>query len=392
MNNDHLCYVVTQTLSPSHLPFAGSFHLLNKFVITHSAKSKCELAIYNQVVWRGDNTPVGKPSVSQRLVQKQALRESEADAVDLTNIVADQVSRLGPHSKTNKALQVYGALGQSTQTTHISPSELPKESFTRTRKTIQQHTLTDLYTEAALTEAFRLFTLVIDLGIALAKSAAGIVTAHSLLVVLLATSMVYNSWHSYRDGMVWYHERNAGKFMAKLGVRSDPTMARAVYLSDIDDLISIPTAAASNGSAPAPDVMLDDMQDWNTCRGTFSDIVMSPDPKTSMSTLPSTQKGASRRTTARLQRSRHSLARHRHDLLVGLRVVNRVEEEVVQAEWEDWVAEEDEKCRRVHVMLSEQKKRGGKQEDKTVEDQGLGDDFTKYCDSCREEAVAITRR
>ena len=49
--NDHLCYVVTDRKTPWHLPYRQNFNLLSKIVITHVAKSRCRLAIYNQVDW-----------------------------------------------------------------------------------------------------------------------------------------------------------------------------------------------------------------------------------------------------------------------------------------------------------------------------------------------------
>lgn len=385
--NDHLCYVVTQTQSPWHLPLSQTFKLVTKFVITHSAKSKSKLAIFNEVTWQKDGAATDKLSISQRLVQKQALRDYEADAVDLTNVVADQVVKLGARSKTNKAMQIYGAVGQSMQTAQVTPSELPEPSSTRTRRAVKCRTLTDLYTEAAFAEAFRLFTMVIDVGIALAKSAAGVATAHTFLVALLATSVMYNSWHSYRDGLTWYHERNAGKFMARLGVRSDPTVARAVYLSDIEDLITVPDLGHQNGSITSSGAVADqdaEAHTWNTCSDTFSDIIMFSNPDASTSVV-SSHKGASKRAISRLQRTRLSLARYRHDLLVAMRVVNRVEEEVVQAEWEDWVKEEASKCKRVQGMLSSQQK----QKSDGDKDEGLGEGFAEYCDSCREAAALL---
>lgn len=350
--------------------------------------------MFNEIVWLSGSGPSAKLSLSQRLVQKQALWEYEADAVDLTNVATDQVSKLGAYSKTNKAIQIYGAIGQSTQVTQVAPADLPEGSIPRMRRPVKRRSLKDMYTDAAFAEAFRLFTLIVDLGIALTKSVAGIASAHSFLVALLATSVAYNTWYGYRDGLTWYHERNAGKFMARLGVRSDPTVARAVYLSDINDLITIPVVAI-NGSAPSSGVTIDQIEDWNTCRGTFSDIIMSSDAETSVPMVSSQQKGATRRATARLQRTRLSLARYRHDLLVAMRVINRVEEEVVQAEWEDWVKEEERKCRRVHEMVAEQNRRGNsnkQKQEEMIKEQGLGEEFTKYCQSCQEEAAWIAKR
>jgi len=76
---------------------------------------------------------------------------------------------------------------------------------------------------------------------------------------------------------------------------------------------------------------------------------------------------------------------------VALRVVNRVERDVVHAEWEDWVRGEERKCGKVEQMLVvRQQKQSGK--DKKVNSNvevELGPEFKAYCDSCRDEMAAL---
>ena len=359
-----------------------NFLLLSKFVITHSAKSKCKLAIFNKVVWNGDAGLDQRLSLSQRLVQKQALRDYHDDAVDLAAVITDQVSKLGAHS-TNKAAQIFGSVGQSTQTSQVSTSDLPTTSISRRRRTVRIRTLANLYGDEVLAQAFRVFTMLIDLLIAIAKSIAGVVTAHKILILVLACSTAYNIWYGYRDGLAWYDERRAGKFMARLGVKPDPTITRAVYLSDIEELVT-PTLM---DTISLNSTTLDDTnQAWNTCHGTFRDMLASSEPEATTKIT----KGSSRRSQQRLQRTRHSLAGYRHDLLVALRVINRVEEEVVHAEWQDWVFEEERKCKKVETMLRERNKGSQPtQPEAHDESDGLGDGFAEYCRSCKSEASQI---
>ncbi len=53
----------------------------------------------------------------------------------------------------------------------------------------------------------------------------------------------------------------------------------------------------------------------------------------------------------RLRRSRRRLGSQRHDLLVALRVVNSIEREMVDAEWEGWLEDENTKCERMKMMM-----------------------------------------
>ena len=55
----------------------------------------------------------------------------------------------------------------------------------------------------------------------------------------------------------------------------------------------------------------------------------------------------------RIRQTRQRIGSYRHDLMVALRVVNSIEKEMIQVQWEDWVQHESEKCRRVVSMLSQ---------------------------------------
>lgn len=48
---DHLCYIVTDTKVPWHLPHWQDFMLVSKIIITHVSKSRCKLAVYTDVEW-----------------------------------------------------------------------------------------------------------------------------------------------------------------------------------------------------------------------------------------------------------------------------------------------------------------------------------------------------
>lgn len=62
--------------------------------------------------------------------------------------------------------------------------------------------------------------------------------ANRVILSLLVCSAVFNGFHSYRDTFDWWHERNAGNFMARLGVGPNSVLTKAVYIKDIDDAIT----------------------------------------------------------------------------------------------------------------------------------------------------------
>ena len=103
-------------------------------------------------------------------------------------------------------------------------------------------------------------------------------------------------------------------------------------------------------------------------------------------------------TARRLQKSRQYLGSQRHDLLVAMRVVNSIEREMVQAEWEDWLMEENVRCKQLGalVRLNTTELSGGKL---NSEQKALGADSDRleevrswhqtYCDSCNKEWALV---
>ena len=94
VDNDHICYAITDRKTPWHLPYHNDFMLVPRVVITHVAKSKCRLAIYTMVDWSK------APKFSKGLVERQALDDSGLDTLDLADVISDQVRNLGPRTSS----------------------------------------------------------------------------------------------------------------------------------------------------------------------------------------------------------------------------------------------------------------------------------------------------
>lgn len=58
-------------------------------------------------------------------------------------------------------------------------------------------------------------------------------------------------------------------------------------------------------------------------------------------------------TARRLHRSRQHLGSYRYDLVVAMRVVNSIEREMMNAEWENWLLDENTRCKQVQTLLRE---------------------------------------
>jgi len=104
-----------------------------------------------------------------------------------------------------------------------------------------------------------------------------------------------------------------------------------------------------------------------------------------------------RSTARRLRRTRQHLGSYRHDLIVSMRVVNNVEKEMMKAEWENWLLDENTRCRQVQILLREgknkpqAKKAKGGSSQKVIETKNRDNLYElrqwheEYCGSCRVE-------
>jgi len=116
----------------------------------------------------------------------------------------------------------------------------------------------------------------------------------------------------------------------------------------------------------------------------------------------------SKSTARRLHRTRQKLGSYRHDLLVAMRIVNSIEKEMVQSEWENWLADEVVRCDQIKAVLADAggEKRagegskgaaGGSQrtkgrlglDDKRIESLKQWQDV--YCGSCRADRDELER-
>ena len=152
--------------------------------------------------------------------------------------------------------------------------------------------------------------------------------------------------------------------MARQGVGPDPIMRRALYIQDKE--------TAANGI----DELFEDAT-GNICRQTFESLTSPFSGRASSAANP---KSMDSHTSRRLHRTRQTLGTYRHDLVVAMRVVNRIEREVVQAEYEDWLMGENRRCSLLREAISKNKtEQLGGRVDEVREWQG------PYCESCGEE-------
>lgn len=376
--NDHLCYVVTDKRTPWHLPFRRSFRLVSKVVITFVAKGKSKLAVYTKVEW------LGSPHGLQRIIEKQATSDLEQDALDLVDLVSDQVRKLGFHSRTKKAITIFGHIGRQQHTSQLSSSESVLKL--EPRKPRRQRTLTQLLLETLLSFLESAVSSIIMWTFALLRWTWKTTNANMVILALLISSALMNGLFTSRYTYDWWHERNVGNFMARLGVGPNHVMSKAIYMRDIDEVIANATVGQSSNN-------------MSKCFSTFYQQTVS-DQGTVLSFGASGPRDSVTRSAARrIHQTRERLAMYRHNLLVALRVVNSIEREVIQGEWERWLRQELRRCHQVEKLLGKDKEDDGfntqvDQASQTVFADLAGDVqqwYDKYCTSCQVEQEQLER-
>ncbi len=228
--NDHITYVVTHTKTPWHLPHSQAFKLVTKVVITHVAKSKCKLAIYTKADWSSSKAP----AIAKNMVQRQALDDAANDAEELAEVATDQVRKLGSHSRTKRAVQVYGSVGQQTQVVVFTPDESESQQKKASAQ-IRPRTLTAMLLETGRSFMESAITSVMMWAFAAVKKIFGIVSAHRVILVLLALSGMYNLLVVTQGSAAWWAERKAARYMGRIGVGPNLVMSKAIYIADLEE-------------------------------------------------------------------------------------------------------------------------------------------------------------
>ncbi|ODA82828.1 hypothetical protein RJ55_01337 [Drechmeria coniospora] len=377
--NDHVTYVVTHIKTAWHLPHSSSFKLVMKVVITHVAKSKCKLAVYIKIDWSKAR------ALSKNLIERQALRDLSNDAEELAELATDQVRKLGPRSRTNRAIQVYGHVGQQTQVVIFSPAATGSSRKDATKP----RTLTALLLETVRSFAESAVSSLIMWSFAGLRTIFGVISANRVILLLLGFSALTNLLLMSAEFSAWWKERSAAKFMHRVGVKPNLVMSKAIYFADLDKATG---AGSIEPSSPAN----------SSCFSTYKNLMGSADvdapweDEGTTLTLPS-----SRSMARRLRRTRQRLGTYRHDLMVAMRVVNSVEREILQSEWENWLINEKSLCDSLDSAMKKSEEAKGSREDSrtrnllssmTSSRKGeLWDWRDRHCGSCRDDLESLKK-
>ena len=226
VHNDHLLYVVTDRKTPWHLPYHTDYMLVSKVVITHVAKAKCKLAIFIKVDWSR------LPRIGRRMIEQQAIADLKLDAEDLADVISDQVRKLGAYSRTKKAIQIFGYVGQQKQVTDFGANDINVNS--NARRTLGRRTITGLAVESVSSFIESMVASILQWIGDLLRWIWKTLSANRIILIVLVASMLTNLFYSWSGTSVWWTERQARGYMQSLGVGPDLVMSKAVHLQDLE--------------------------------------------------------------------------------------------------------------------------------------------------------------
>ncbi|KAL8667223.1 MAG: hypothetical protein Q9202_000796 [Teloschistes flavicans] len=299
-----------------------------------------------------------------RAVTSQAYKDLKAMALDLTDLITDQVRKLGAQSRTKKAIQIFGQVGVQTQALEFAGSNAPIAP--RVRRSMKRRSMARLLASLVASFGQAVCKAIMQCAFELVSWVWKTLNANAVILAILAISAILNLVFSSHTTAEWWRDRRAGSYLARIGVGSDMMMSKAVYVQDLKDVW-------------APQVgWLDESQ--SACRASFDNYLGMIETDISGPPMPSPQA-----SLGRLQRSRRRLRSQRHELMVAFRVINSIEQEMVETEWERWLHEESAKCGQIDRFIRQNRTESSHNDGDILDWSKVRLWHNTYCGSCSRE-------
>ena len=227
--SQHLCYVITDRKKAFHLPLHEQYMLVSKIVITHVAKSRCKLSIYTKVDWSK------QPFLAGSVIERRALSDLKLDALDLGDVISEQVRRLGSSyrtSHTKKALHIFGAVGQETQVTEFGGGR--RNPSLQIKRPTRKRTLIHLSLEAFGSLLEDIITSIVMWAIAGVKWCWRVASINWLVLFFLCISVMSNAIILSQQSFAWWQDHRASEYMNNLGIGQGLFMEKVISVYDFE--------------------------------------------------------------------------------------------------------------------------------------------------------------
>lgn len=310
---DNAYYTCKTTRSSFKIKYGPEFKFVNRIVLIGIENDQTRFRYY------GDTITSDKASPLAWFVERIGNTYSNSFFGSICRNMEEAAKNLGHSGKTVKAIYQYGKIEVTDsvcQSPQIPPSEVSIGAVIR------------LFYMGTMTAAARQFLVAVYFVLSALKTALSRLSAHRILVTIIGVLLAINFLLGTQNSQYYFQARQA-RLLARDVLKFEPMMMqRAIYSKDIQELIRKNDLFASD----------------STCFRTFlnSSFVLNYDQ-------PSTWSNAylddmSRAVAIKLRKSLQDIGIRRNELLVNLRMLNALEEEIARGEWKNWLMCEIEKC------------------------------------------------
>lgn len=347
-------YIFTHAKSSFKLLYYGTPASVEfRYVLSKVHGNRTKVSIYSRCEFHG------KLLIS-KLVKPLAYSISRKEARQVEKALHDVVRSVGNRGNILKAINIYGKLS-------FSESDIVAEKVKpiTMRPTFFIKFILGNCCMFVLSHVSNIFHFVLNLFITLLKS----IRLNQVLILIIGLLSVLNLFLSTKTTTAYWATRRANN-VARDFLMKDPVMLkRAIYLKDTQDMINSHNNISNNGEE-------------SPCYKSFKDVsfIMNYDKFDNWNKEYGDE--STKLVAQGLKKTFQEIGIKRHKLLVDLRMLNEMEEELGKAEWRNWIMNELGKCAYIKSNLFDQVQNLG--EDTDDLNSGI-DSVMQFCHSCEQD-------
>lgn len=371
--NDNYCYIVYERHAVVQLPQGLSFYTTHRYVITKLTRNSCKLSIWSSVEWI-------KSSILKNMTEPYVLTKIRTDAKIIVQRSVQCRRQLGSKGSTTTAIRVFGKIGTSVISESVTGKSFDgDDNYGDAQRGTPNNTIIISHKSMGR----RLLEICASITISLIGEIALLIrqllkfiwigiTSNKILILGLLLSCAFNLFLMGRSSSAYWMERHAQQYADQIGISPDShsIMARSILLKDVDILIR-----NGSGFSVEADMVekLGEDKSTSLCYNKFRSLALLPNDSEEFYSIGEEKDiqeknsnfdfnsvylnslspyGSPYAVRNRIFNMRNKLGTKRNSLMIELRSINRIESELVMAEWQSWLYEEVSLCSRLAQMFS----------------------------------------
>ncbi|GMM33603.1 Sip3 protein [Saccharomycopsis crataegensis] len=402
---DNQYYNINTQRSSLELPLGAPFESRGRIIIQAIDSENCKLKIYSKFLF-------SRLSPSNYLISNIYGSLFKDEARKIVVKIQKSVAQIGTYGKTNKTIKLYGQLG--TKIHHDNDED--KEKYLNEDYSIADEDnikfgfllFSKIFLKVTTIRIFNFLYLVSSFIFRGINKFFMSLSMNKFLILLLMISSIFNVYLSGKAGVSYWISKSTEKMIndytkmasnninnhqnGKLNGYSNHNggfMQRAIYLKDIEEMIEKGKELSINSSSKCFKEFKNDS------------FVLNFEKSSLQKHFLRKQYGniASLQAAQKLQNTLQEIGVRRNELLIDLKVLEKVEKEIAIGEWKNWLLNENHQCDFVKEeiiakVLDSQENSGKISEavifggDNRLDIDGIlpgASELLSYCDSCKAE-------